>query len=106
GLLGAGRGRGGSVSARADGRALLRERARELLDEARKYGYRREDLITLIEELAWTSAPPPCPRARSWPPRWSRRRWRCVTGCPTRWPSTGGPAWSPTTRRPSPSTCS
>ncbi|HLU71644.1 MAG TPA: GntR family transcriptional regulator [Nonomuraea sp.] len=52
GLLEFRRGRGVSVSARADGRALLRERARELLDEARKYGYRREDLITLIEELA------------------------------------------------------
>ncbi|MEU8249465.1 GntR family transcriptional regulator [Nonomuraea sp. NPDC048916] len=52
GLLEFRRGRGVSVAGRADGRALLVERARELLDEARRYGYRREDLITILEELS------------------------------------------------------
>ncbi|MDA0638615.1 GntR family transcriptional regulator [Nonomuraea sp. MCN248] len=52
GLLEFRRGRGVSVAARADARALLRERTRELLEEARRHGYRREDLIAILEELA------------------------------------------------------
>ncbi|GAA4517463.1 MULTISPECIES: GntR family transcriptional regulator [Nonomuraea] len=52
GLLEFRRGRGVSVAARADARTLLRERARELLDEAQRYGYGREDLIAILEELA------------------------------------------------------
>ncbi|MEV0993633.1 GntR family transcriptional regulator [Nonomuraea sp. NPDC050202] len=51
GLLEFRRGRGVSVAGRTDGRALLVQRARELLDEAKKYGYSREDLITIVEEL-------------------------------------------------------
>lgn len=51
GLLEFRRGRGVSVAGRADARALLRARARELLEEARKYGYHREDLITILKEL-------------------------------------------------------
>ncbi|MEV5504607.1 hypothetical protein AB0M50_55300 [Nonomuraea fuscirosea] len=39
------------MAGRADGRALLAQRARELLQEAKKYGYSREDLITILEEL-------------------------------------------------------
>ncbi|MER6945533.1 GntR family transcriptional regulator [Nonomuraea sp. NPDC000554] len=52
GLLEFRRGRGVSVAGRADGRALLMQRARDLLDEAKRYGYRREDLITILEDLA------------------------------------------------------
>ncbi|MFG1944725.1 GntR family transcriptional regulator [Nonomuraea sp. NPDC048826] len=52
GLLEFRRGRGVSVAALADPRAPLRERMRELLEEARKHGYDREDLITILEELA------------------------------------------------------
>ncbi|GGS87619.1 GntR family transcriptional regulator [Nonomuraea spiralis] len=51
GLLEFRRGRGVSVAGRADGRALLVQRARELLEEAKKHGYRREDLITILEDL-------------------------------------------------------
>ncbi|MGW0803128.1 GntR family transcriptional regulator [Nonomuraea sp. NPDC002799] len=51
GLLEFRRGRGVSVAGRADGRALLVQRARELLEEAGKYGYGRADLITILEEL-------------------------------------------------------
>lgn len=51
GLLEFRRGRGVSVAGRADGRALLAQRARELLEEAQKYGYGRDDLITILEEL-------------------------------------------------------
>ncbi|MEU7746925.1 GntR family transcriptional regulator [Nonomuraea sp. NPDC052129] len=51
GLLEFRRGRGVSVAGRADGRALLLQRARELLEEATRLGYRREDLITMLEEL-------------------------------------------------------
>ncbi len=51
GLLEFRRGRGVSVAGRADGRALLAQRARELLDEARKYGYGRDDLIAILEDL-------------------------------------------------------
>jgi|SRR5690606_17729016 GntR family transcriptional regulator len=52
GLLEFRRGRGVSVAAPADARTLLRERARELLEEARRHGYGREDLIAILEELA------------------------------------------------------
>jgi GntR family transcriptional regulator len=55
GLLEFRRGRGVSVAGRADGRAdgraLLLQRVRDLLEEAKRYGYRREDLITMLEEL-------------------------------------------------------
>ncbi|TYB61056.1 GntR family transcriptional regulator [Nonomuraea sp. PA05] len=51
GLLEFRRGRGVSVAGLAGGRALLVQRARELLDEAEKYGYSRQDLITIMEEL-------------------------------------------------------
>ncbi|MFI7700827.1 GntR family transcriptional regulator [Nonomuraea sp. NPDC049480] len=51
GLLEFRRGRGVSVAGRADGRALLAQRARELLEEAQKYGYGRDDLIMILEEL-------------------------------------------------------
>ncbi|MFI9590670.1 GntR family transcriptional regulator [Nonomuraea sp. NPDC052265] len=51
GLLEFRRGRGVSVAGRADGRALLVQRARELLEEAKRHGYRREDLITILEDL-------------------------------------------------------
>lgn len=51
GLLEFRRGRGVSVTRRADGRALLVQRARELLDEARRYGYGRDDLFRILEEL-------------------------------------------------------
>ncbi|GAA3145066.1 GntR family transcriptional regulator [Nonomuraea sp. NPDC049421] len=51
GLLEFRRGRGVSVARRADGRALLAQRARELLEEAKKHGYSRDDLITILEEL-------------------------------------------------------
>lgn len=52
GLLEFRRGRGVSVAGHAEGgRALLVQRARELLEEAKRYGYRREDLVTILEEL-------------------------------------------------------
>lgn len=51
GLLEFRRGRGVSVAGRADARALLAARARELLDEARTYGYGRDDLIAILKEL-------------------------------------------------------
>ncbi|MFI7447114.1 GntR family transcriptional regulator [Nonomuraea sp. NPDC049714] len=51
GLLEFRRGRGVSVARQADGRALIRERARELLEEAKRYGYRAEDVITILKEL-------------------------------------------------------
>lgn len=52
GLLEFRRGRGVSVAGVADGRALIVQRARELLEEAKKYGYRREDLIEILEGLS------------------------------------------------------
>ena len=51
GLLEFRRGRGVSVARQADGRALIRERTRELLEEAKRYGYRAEDVITILKEL-------------------------------------------------------
>ncbi|GAA0932359.1 GntR family transcriptional regulator [Nonomuraea longicatena] len=51
GLLEFRRGRGVSVASRADGHALLVQRTRELLEEARRYGYRRDDLIKILEAL-------------------------------------------------------
>ncbi|MFI6497233.1 GntR family transcriptional regulator [Nonomuraea typhae] len=51
GLLEFRRGRGVSVAGRADGRALLVQRVHDLLEEARRYGYRREDVIAILEEL-------------------------------------------------------
>ncbi|MEV3980232.1 GntR family transcriptional regulator [Nonomuraea sp. NPDC049758] len=51
GLLEFRRGRGVSVAGQADGRALLVQRTRELLEEAKRHGYRREDLITILEDL-------------------------------------------------------
>ncbi|MEU8102753.1 GntR family transcriptional regulator [Nonomuraea muscovyensis] len=52
GLLEFRRGRGVSVAGRADGRALLVARARELLEEARRHGYGRDDLIAMLKELS------------------------------------------------------
>ncbi|NUR91016.1 MAG: GntR family transcriptional regulator [Nonomuraea sp.] len=53
GLLEFRRGRGVSVAGGgSDARALLVQRTRELLDEARRHGYRREDLITILEDLS------------------------------------------------------
>ncbi|WP_327583313.1 GntR family transcriptional regulator [Nonomuraea sp. NBC_00507] len=52
GLLEFRRGRGVSVAGLAGGRALLVQRTRELLEEARKHGYGRNDLITILEELS------------------------------------------------------
>ncbi|WP_055481814.1 GntR family transcriptional regulator [Sphaerimonospora mesophila] len=52
GLLEFRRGRGVSVLRRPDAREDLKARVRELLDEAARYGYRRDDVIQLIEELA------------------------------------------------------
>ncbi|MEV0202135.1 GntR family transcriptional regulator [Nonomuraea sp. NPDC050691] len=51
GLLEFRRGRGVSVAGVAGGRALLVQRARELLEDAQRHGYGREDLITILEEL-------------------------------------------------------
>ena|SRR5437868_6576084 len=51
GLLEFRRGRGVSVAARSDGRALIVQRARDLLQEAQKHGYGREDLIDILKEL-------------------------------------------------------
>ncbi|MFI6319446.1 GntR family transcriptional regulator [Nonomuraea sp. NPDC050556] len=51
GLLEFRRGRGVSVARQADGRAVIVQRARELLEEAKRYGYRRTDLIDIIKEL-------------------------------------------------------
>ncbi|NUW40052.1 GntR family transcriptional regulator [Nonomuraea rhodomycinica] len=51
GLLEFRRGRGVSVAGAAEGRALLVQRARELLEDAQRHGYRREDLITILKEL-------------------------------------------------------
>ncbi|MGP3962580.1 GntR family transcriptional regulator [Nonomuraea sp. 3N208] len=51
GLLEFRRGRGVSVAGQTGGRALLVQQARELLDEARKHGYGRDDLIAILEEL-------------------------------------------------------
>ncbi|MGI5292595.1 GntR family transcriptional regulator [Nonomuraea polychroma] len=51
GLLEFRRGRGVSVAGHADGRALLVQQARELLEEARRHGYGRDDLIAILEEL-------------------------------------------------------
>ncbi len=44
------RGRGVSVRARPDARGALLSRVRELLEEAHRYGYRRDDVIELIKE--------------------------------------------------------
>ncbi|MFI6597003.1 GntR family transcriptional regulator [Nonomuraea sp. NPDC050536] len=52
GLLEFRRGRGVSVAGGADARAQLVQSARELLDEAKRHGYRREDLITILEDLS------------------------------------------------------
>ncbi|MEW9548842.1 GntR family transcriptional regulator [Nonomuraea sp. NPDC050783] len=55
GLLEFRRGRGVTVAGRpagqVAGRALLVQRTRELLEEAARYGYGRDDLITILEEL-------------------------------------------------------
>ncbi|MGP3913709.1 GntR family transcriptional regulator [Nonomuraea sp. 10N515B] len=51
GLLEFRRGRGVSVAGRADGRALLVQQARELLEKARKHGYDRDDLVAILKEL-------------------------------------------------------
>lgn len=51
GLLEFRRGRGVSVAGESGGRALLVQRARELLEETKRYGYSREDLIEIVKEL-------------------------------------------------------
>lgn len=51
GLLEFRRGRGVSVAHQSDGRALIVQRARELLEEAQRYGYSRADLIDILKEL-------------------------------------------------------
>ncbi|WP_283133812.1 GntR family transcriptional regulator [Rhizohabitans arisaemae] len=51
GLLEFRRGRGVTVAGRADVRAELVGRVRELADEAARYGYGRADLVRLIEGL-------------------------------------------------------
>ncbi|MDP4506201.1 GntR family transcriptional regulator [Nonomuraea turcica] len=51
GLLEFRRGRGVSVAGRDGGRALLVQRTRELLEEARRHGYGRDDLIAILKEL-------------------------------------------------------
>lgn len=52
GLLEFRRGRGVSVLSRPDGEEKLRADLRELLDQARRRGYRPEDVIDWIEEMA------------------------------------------------------
>lgn len=44
------RGRGVSVRQRPDVREALMGKVRELMDEARRYGYRPQDVIELIKE--------------------------------------------------------
>nr|WP_033424176.1 GntR family transcriptional regulator [Actinomadura flavalba] len=51
GILEFRRGRGVSVAALPDGRALLVQRTHELLEEARRHGYGRDDLIDMLKEL-------------------------------------------------------
>ncbi|MFC4591144.1 GntR family transcriptional regulator [Sphaerisporangium corydalis] len=46
------RGRGVSVLRPPDGREVLRRMARELLDEAERYGHRPEEVIEIIKELS------------------------------------------------------
>lgn len=52
GLLEFRRGRGVSVLRSPDARAILRDRVREVLDEAHGFGYRPRDVIDLVEELS------------------------------------------------------
>lgn len=52
GLLEFRRGRGVSVLRRPDGREALRARARDLLDEAAKYGLGPDEVVDLIKELS------------------------------------------------------
>ncbi|MFC7720556.1 hypothetical protein [Nonomuraea recticatena] len=40
-----------SVAGVPTGRALIVQRARDLLEEAKKYGYSRDDLIDVLKEL-------------------------------------------------------
>ena len=51
GLLEFRRGRGVSVLRRPDGREALRTRARELLDEAERYGFTTDEVVALIRDL-------------------------------------------------------
>jgi GntR family transcriptional regulator len=51
GLLEFRRGRGVTVAGGAGSRSLVLEKARELLDVARREGYRRDDVVALIEQL-------------------------------------------------------
>ncbi|GAB3205725.1 GntR family transcriptional regulator [Marinactinospora endophytica] len=51
GILEFRRGRGVTVAERPAGRALIEQRARDLLDEAARYGYGRDDLIDILKEL-------------------------------------------------------
>ncbi|MBO4274041.1 GntR family transcriptional regulator [Microbispora triticiradicis] len=51
GLLEFRRGRGVSVLRRPDGRAALRDRVRDLLDEAAQYGVGPEDVLGIVKEL-------------------------------------------------------
>ncbi len=50
GMLEFRRGRGVSVLRTPQARTALRERAQQLLDEAKQYGYGAEDLVTWIRE--------------------------------------------------------
>lgn len=52
GLLEFRRGRGMSVLRRPDGRAALRTRARDLLEEAARYGLTADDVVALIKDLS------------------------------------------------------
>lgn len=45
------RGRGVSVASVVEGRLAILTKARELLEEARRYGYSRDDLIEIVKEL-------------------------------------------------------
>jgi GntR family transcriptional regulator len=47
------RGRGVSVTGNAPERSAVVAKARELVAVARRYGYRREDLAEIIEQVSW-----------------------------------------------------
>jgi GntR family transcriptional regulator len=51
GVVEFGRGRGITVSGTAPGRSAVVERARDLIQFARRHGYRRDEVIRLIEQL-------------------------------------------------------
>ncbi|MCT9930065.1 GntR family transcriptional regulator [Planotetraspora sp. A-T 1434] len=57
GLLEFRRGRGVSVLRRPDAREALKEKARDLLDQAARYGYRPGDVVEIITELSRIGGP-------------------------------------------------